>query len=57
LDKLLSGKKQSAAEKFGSQVGRLLQKWKMGKLIQCKVKAGRLEYQVKDAACGKTQAL
>jgi len=55
LDKLVSRKKQSTAEKLGSQVGRLLQKYKMGKFIQWEVKAGRLEYQVKEAALTQEQ--
>jgi transposase len=55
LDKLVSRKKQSSAEKLGSQVGRLLQKYKMGKLIHWEVKEGRLEYQVKEAALAQEQ--
>jgi transposase len=55
LDKLVSRKQKGAAEKLGSQVGRLLQKYKMGKLIQWEVKAGRLEYQVKEAALTQEQ--
>ena len=48
LDKLVKRKKKSAPDKLGSQVGRLLQKYKMGKFIQWEVKAGRLEYQLKE---------
>jgi transposase len=50
LDKLVQRKKKSQAEKLGAQVGRLLQRYKMGKFIQWTVKAGHLEYQLKQAA-------
>jgi transposase len=50
LDKLVNRKQKGSAEKLGSQVGRLLQKYRMGKFIDWGVKAGRLEYQVQEAA-------
>ncbi len=46
LDKLVQRKNKGQAEKLGSQVGRLLQKYKMGKFFQWKVKEGRVEYQL-----------
>jgi transposase len=50
LDKLVKNPKPKAAEKLGAQVGRLLQRYKMGKFIQWEVKAGRLEYHRQEAA-------
>jgi transposase len=55
LDKLVKRKNKSTPEKLGSQVGRLLQKYKMGKFIQWEVKAGRLEYQLKEGAITQEQ--
>jgi transposase len=48
LDKLVQRKKKGAAARLGSQVGRLLQKYKMGKFFHWEVKAGRLEYQLRE---------
>jgi transposase len=55
LDHLVKRKKQGAADKLGAQVGRLLQRYKMGKFIQWEVKRGRLSYQVKEAALAQEQ--
>ena len=55
LDKLVGRKAKSTPEKLGAQVGRLLQKYKMGKFIQWEVKQGRLEYQLKEAAIQQEQ--
>lgn len=57
LDKLVKRKKKGAASKLGSQVGRLLQKYKMGKFFQWEVKEGRLEYQVKEEAVAREELL
>lgn len=50
LDKLAQQPLKKTPEKLGSQVGRLLEKYKMGKFIQWEVKAGRLEYHFKEEA-------
>jgi transposase len=57
LDKLVGRKRKSTSEKLGSQVGRLLQRYKMGKFIQWEVKAGRLKYQLLEAAVAQEQLL
>jgi|WetSurMetagenome_2_1015567.scaffolds.fasta_scaffold101063_2 transposase len=57
LDKLAGRQRKSTAEKLGSQVGRLLQRYKMGKFIQWQVKAGRLKYQLLEAAIAQEQLL
>jgi transposase len=57
LDKLVKRKNKGKAEKLGSQVGRLLQKYKMGKFIKWEVKAGRVEYQLKEDAVAQEQRL
>lgn len=48
LDKLVQRKKKSTTQKLSSQVGRLLEKYKMAKFIHWEVKEGRLEYQMKE---------
>lgn len=50
LDKLVQRKKKGAPDKLGAQVGRLLQRYKMGKFIAWEVKDGRLAYHVETAA-------
>jgi transposase len=50
LDRLVKQKNKSTPEKLGSQVGRLLQRYKMGKFIQWEVREGRLTYQLQEAA-------
>jgi len=55
LDKLVKRKKKGSAAKLGSQVGRLLQKYKMGKFFKWEVKAGRLEYQLEEQAVAQEQ--
>jgi transposase len=55
LDKLVKRKKKSQAQKLGAQVGRLLQRYKMGKFVAWTVKDGRLEYQLKQAAIDQEQ--
>jgi transposase len=55
LDKLAQQPRKYPPEKLGSQVGRLLEKYKMGKFIQWEVKAGRLEYHLKEAAIAQEQ--
>ena len=42
LDKITGAKKKSSAEKIGSRVGRVLQKYKMGKFVKWEAKEGRL---------------
>ena len=55
LDQLVQRKKKATAEKLGAQVGRLLQRYKMGKFIQWEVQAGRLAYQLKETAVAQEQ--
>jgi transposase len=55
LDKLVKRKKKGTAAKLGSQVGRLLQKYKMGKFFKWEVKEGRLEYQLEKEAVAQEQ--
>jgi transposase len=55
LDKLVQRKKKGQAAKLGAQVGRLLQKYKMGKFFKWEVKEGRLVYQVEEAAVVQEQ--
>jgi len=50
LEKLVHRQKKGKAEKLGAQVGRLLQRYKMGKFIQWEIQKGRLQYQIKQAA-------
>ena len=57
LDKLVQRKKNGKAEKLGSQIGRLLQKYKMGKFFKWEVKEGRVEYQLKQDAVDQEQLL
>jgi len=57
LDKLVEPRKKRTPEKLGSQVGRLLEKYKMGKFIHWEVKEGRLEYHLKQEAIGQEQLL
>jgi len=42
LDKIAGAKKKSSAAKIGSRVGRVLQKYKMGKFVKWEAKDGRL---------------
>lgn len=42
LDKIAGAKKKSSAAKIGSRVGRVLQKYKMGKFVKWETKEGRL---------------
>jgi transposase len=55
LDKLVKRKKKGTAAKLGSQVGRLLQKYKMGKFFKWEVKEGRVEYQLEKEAVAQEQ--
>jgi transposase len=55
LDKLVKRKKKGTAAKLGSQVGRLLQKFKMGKFFKWEVKEGRVEYQLEKEAVAQEQ--
>jgi transposase len=57
LDQLIHRQKKGSAEKLGAQVGRVLEKYKMGKFIQWQVKEGRLEYQIKEAVLTQEQLL
>lgn len=57
MDKLVEPRKKRTPEKLGSQVGRLLEKYKMGKFIHWEVKEGRLEYHLKEEAIGQEQLL
>jgi transposase len=57
LDKLVQRKKKSTTAKLASQVGRLLQKYKMGKFFKWEVKEGRLEYQMEEEAIAREQLL
>lgn len=55
LDKLVQRKKKGQAGQLGAQVGRLLQKYKMGKFFKWEVKAGRVEYQLQEEAVAQEQ--
>jgi transposase len=55
LDKLVKRKNKGAPDKLGSQVGRLLQKYKMGKFFKWEIKEGRLEYQLEEQAVAQEQ--
>jgi transposase len=57
LDKLVHRQKKAAAEKLGAQVGKLLQRYKMGKFIQWEIREGRLHYQIKNAALEQEKLL
>ena len=55
LDKLVKRKKKGAAARLGSQVGRLLQRYKMGKFFKWEVKEGRVEYRLAEGAVAQEQ--
>jgi transposase len=57
LEKLVHRKQKGKAEKLGAQVGRLLQRYKMGKFLEWKIQEGRLEYQVKEGAVVQEELL
>ena len=57
LEKLVQRKRKGTAERLGSQVGRLLQRYKMGKFFQWDVKDGRLTYQLQEALVTQEQLL
>jgi hypothetical protein len=44
LDKIAGTKRQSTKEKIGARVGRVLQKYKMGKFVNWEVREGRLNW-------------
>lgn len=44
LDKIAQAKRRSSAEKIGSRVGRVLQKYKMGKFVSWEIKDKRLHW-------------
>ncbi len=50
LDKLAKRKRKAQEAKLGAQVGKLLARYKMGKFVEWKVVAGRLVYELKEAA-------
>jgi transposase len=49
MDKLVQSKRKKTPEKLGSQVGRLLERYKMGKFIQWEITGGHLKYELKEA--------
>lgn len=48
LDKIAGAQKKSSAEKIGARVGRILQKYKMGKFVKWETKDGRLLWHFDD---------
>ena len=57
LNRIASRRKRASPERLGSQVGRILLKTKMGKLIDWNVTDGRLEWQWKQARLNDEQAM
>jgi transposase len=55
LDKLVGRKRRTSVEKLSAQVGKILDRYKMGKFVQWKVRAGRLKYEWKEAAITQEQ--
>ncbi len=50
LDKLVGRKRKAKEEKLGARVGKILDRYKMGKFVEWKVVEGRLAYSLKEAA-------
>jgi len=50
LDKTASAKKKAKAEKIGARVGRVLQRFKMGKFVNWSVQEGKLRWNFKEEA-------
>lgn len=48
LEKIASVKKRAKKEKIGSRVGRILQKYKMGKFVHWEVREGRLHWNFEE---------
>ena len=44
LDKIAGAKRKSTREKIGARVGRILQKYKMGKFVKWEAREGRLNW-------------
>lgn len=57
LERLKDRKRQGKPEKLGSQVGRLLQRYKMGKFVEWRIEEGRLKYEVKKSAVEQEELL
>lgn len=57
LDKLVQRKQKGKAEKLGAQVGKLLQRYKVGKFLEWKIEKGRLQYQIKPGAVEQEELL
>jgi transposase len=55
LDKLVGRKRRASVEQLSAQVGKILDRYKMGKFVQWKVRAGRLQYEWKEAAITQEQ--
>jgi transposase len=48
LDKIAGAKRQSTKEKIGARVGRVLQKYKMGKFVNWEVREGKLHWHFEE---------
>jgi transposase len=48
LDKLAASKRKASAERLGARVGKVLQHYKMGKLVRWHIEEGRLRWQWED---------
>lgn len=57
LERIAAHKKRTSPQRIGEQVGKVLAKTKMGKLIHWTVADGRLEWQWKEARLGEEQSL
>jgi len=49
LRKIAQSPRKNSQEKIGARVGRVLQKYKMGKFVEWEVKQGRLEWRLREA--------
>ena len=50
LEKIAQSKRRGSAEKLGARVGRLLERYKMGKFVKWEVKEGKLEWHFDEEA-------
>ena len=49
LDKIVARQKKGSTEKLSAQVGKILARYKMGKFVEWKIRAGRLKWNFKEA--------
>jgi transposase len=49
LDKIVARKKKGSTEKLSAQLGKILARYKMGKFVEWKIRAGRLKWNFKEA--------